>query len=56
VAIKGAKDEIGYVVTNQPKSFDWKARNATPHPWGGGHTKALAVALEIFDEICGFSR
>lgn len=55
VAVQGPKDELGYVVTNQPKSFDWKARNAGPHPWGGGHTEALAKALEILGEICGFS-
>lgn len=56
IAAHGAKDEIGYVLTHQPKSFDWRHRNARPHPWGGGHTKLLNAALKRFDtifNICG---
>ena len=45
----GPKGEIGYVVTNQPKSFDWRARNARPHPWGTGHNKLLDAALKRFN-------
>jgi mRNA interferase MazF len=22
-----------YILCNQPKSFDWRQRGATPHPW-----------------------
>jgi mRNA interferase MazF len=22
-----------YILTHQPKSFDWRARKARPHPW-----------------------
>lgn len=25
-------DKISYVLCHQPKSFDWRVRNATPHP------------------------
>jgi mRNA interferase MazF len=53
IPVNGPKGEVGYIVTNQPKSFDWKARNASPHTWGGGHTDALTQALEVFDKICG---
>lgn len=56
VAVRGPKDEVGYVVVNQPKSFDWKARRACPHPWGGGHVLALKQALGILDTICGISQ
>jgi mRNA interferase MazF len=55
VAVRGPRDEVGYVITNQPKSFDWKARNACPHPWGGGHTEVLQQALETLSTIVGFS-
>jgi mRNA interferase MazF len=55
VRVTGPKDELGYVVTNQPKSFDWRVRAATPHPWGSGHTSVLGQALEKLDTICGFS-
>jgi mRNA interferase MazF len=49
----GAKGEVGYVVVNQPKSFDWRERNARPHPWGTGHTKLLGAALKRFDSVFG---
>lgn len=45
----GPKGEVGYVIVNQPKSFDWRARNARPHPWGTGNTKLLKDALKRFD-------
>ena len=49
----GPKGEVGYVVVNQPKSFDWRARNARPHSWGGGNTKLLAAVLKRFDSAFG---
>jgi mRNA interferase MazF len=53
VAVEGPKKEVGYVLAFQPKSFDWRTRNARPHPWGTGHTKVLAAALKKLDAICG---
>jgi len=56
IAAHGAKGEIGYLLTHQPKSFDWRQRNARPHHWGTGHTKLLNAALKRFDavfNICG---
>ena len=53
LAVKGPKNEVGYVLAFQPKSFDWRARNARPHPWGAGHDKVLAGALKKLDAICG---
>jgi len=47
----GAKGEPGYLLTHQPKSFDWRERNALPHPWSAGHTKLLAAALKRFDAV-----
>ncbi len=29
----GPKNEVGYVLTHQPKSFDWRERGARPHHW-----------------------
>lgn len=49
----GAKGEPGYLLTHQPKSFDWRERDARPHPWGTGHTKLLAAALKRFDVVFG---
>lgn len=49
----GAKGESGYLLTHQPKSFDWRERNARQHPWGTGHTKLLTAALKRFDAVFG---
>jgi len=51
ITAPGAKGEVGYVLTHQPKSFDWRQRNARPHPWGTGHAKLLATALKRFDSV-----
>jgi mRNA interferase MazF len=55
LAVHGPKNsnEVGYVLAFQPKSFDWRARNARPHPWGGGHGAVLNAALKKLDAICG---
>ncbi len=53
IAAPGAKGEPGYLLTHQPKSFDWRERNARQHPWGPGHTKLLAAALKRFDAAFG---
>ena len=41
----GPKNEVGYVLTHQPKSFDWRERPARPHHW-----KQVSPAL--FEEAC----
>ena len=44
-----------YVVANQFKTFDWRARGTKPHHLGGGHEALLTEALAILDDICGIS-
>lgn len=51
ISVPGPKGEPGYLLVSQPKSFDWRERNARPHPWGTGHTKLLEVALRRFDTV-----
>ena len=41
----GPKGEVGYVLSHQPKSFDWRARGARPHPW-------KQLPLPLFNEAC----
>ena len=53
IAATGAKGEVGYVLVHQPKSFDWRQRNARPHPWGEGHTKLLRAVLKRLDTLFG---
>ncbi len=40
-----AKRETVYVLAHQPKSFDWRKRNARPHPW-------KQVAPTVFESAC----
>lgn len=41
----GAKREVAYILTHQPKSLDWRERGARPHPW-----RQLPPA--VFEEAC----
>lgn len=38
------KGAISYVLCHQPKSFDWRARKASPHPRG-------AIEEAVFEEV-----
>jgi mRNA interferase MazF len=53
VKIIGPKNEIAYVLAFQPKSYDWQARGARQHHWGGGHNNVLDEALYTLNTICG---
>ncbi len=44
-ASKKKIEQTSYVLCHQPKSFDWRVRNAKPHPWS-----ALNEAL--FSQVC----
>ena len=41
----GAKKDVGYVLTHQPKSFDWRVRKAKTHPLG-------ALSDGLFQRVC----
>lgn len=45
VRLSGTRGEIGYVLTHQPKSFDWRMRRARPHPW-------KQVPIGVLEEAC----
>lgn len=46
-------DANSFVLCNQVKSFDWKARNAKPHPMGLIQPQQLEQVLEILAQILG---
>ena len=52
ISVQGIKG-TAYILANQPKSFDWRARDGRPHPWGRGHMTQLEEALAILCQICG---
>ncbi len=39
------------VLCHQPKSFDWRHRNASPHPWRRVTASELAEACEGLNDI-----
>ncbi len=41
----GPRNEVAYILTHQPKSFDWRERAARPHPW-------KALPKTAFDDVC----
>lgn len=45
VAVHAEDGSTGYIITNQPKSFDWRQRNAKAHPW-------KQAAEDVFESAC----
>ena len=45
VLLQGGDGTTGYIITNQPKSFDWRAREAKPHPWE-------RAPEDVFESVC----
>ena len=41
----GPRREVAYILTHQPKSFDWRARAARPHPW-------KHLPPPVFEDVC----
>jgi len=44
-------DKTSYVLCHQPKSFDWRVRDAKPHPLGHLHESYFKQALELLNQI-----
>lgn len=51
VKYTGPKGEVGYVLSHQPKSFDWRMRGARPHPWKQVTPTVLESACEGLNSI-----
>ncbi|MDP3743719.1 MAG: type II toxin-antitoxin system PemK/MazF family toxin [Methylotenera sp.] len=44
-------DKTNYVLCHQPKSFDWRMRDAKPHPLGQLHASYFEQVREILNQI-----
>lgn len=55
IQFKGEKNVVSYVLTHQPKSFDWRQRNAKIHPWKQAPTEILNEACELLNQIIKLS-
>jgi len=47
----GRRRATSYVLCHQPKSFDWRARSAAPHPLMRLSDAAFGEACSILDQI-----
>lgn len=51
VKFRGPKGMSNYVLGHQPQSFDWRAREAKPHPWKQVPEDVFALACETLNQI-----
>jgi len=51
IEFKGPKGKVSYILTHQPKSFDWRQRNAKSHPWKKAPSEILASSCELLNQI-----
>ena len=47
----GPKGAASYVLGHQPKSFDWRARAAKPHPWKQVPEDVFVLACDTLNQI-----
>ena len=47
----GPKGAVSYILGHQPKSFDWRARAAKPHPWKQVPEETFGLACETLNQI-----
>ena len=51
VKFSGAKGVTSYILSHQPKSFDWRVRKAKPHPWKQAPARVFSLACETLNQI-----
>jgi mRNA interferase MazF len=51
VKLTGSKGVASYILGHQPKSFDWRARNAKPHPLRKVPDEPFVHACETLNQI-----
>jgi mRNA interferase MazF len=51
VKFVGPRRKASYILGHQPKSFDWRAREAKPHPWKQIPEDVFTLACETLNQI-----
>jgi mRNA interferase MazF len=51
VKFTGSRSVASFILSHQPKSFDWRARNAKPHPFKRVPEDSYARACETLNQI-----
>ena len=47
----GPRGAVSYILGHQPKSFDWRARSARPHPWKHVPDDVFLAACDTLNQI-----
>ncbi len=51
VKFQGQKGVASYILAHQPKSFDWRQRDAKIHPWKRAPKEVFTAACELLNQI-----
>ena len=51
IQFTGKQGKVSYILTHQPKSFDWRQRDAKIHPWKKVSTDVFTEACELLNQI-----
>lgn len=51
VKFSGPRGIVSYVLCHQPKSFDWRARSAKPHPWKQAPENVFSEVRKILNQV-----
>lgn len=51
IAMTSPRGATSYVLAHQPKSFDWRARRAKPHPWKQAPADVYERACATLNQI-----
>lgn len=55
IKFTGPKEKTSYILGHQPKSFDWRMRDAKPHPWKQAPNDVFSLACETLNQIIEIS-
>lgn len=55
IQFKGKRGTVSYILTHQPKSFDWRQRRAKIHPLKKVPNDVLTEACELLNQIITLS-
>jgi mRNA interferase MazF len=51
IQFTGKRGVVSYILTHQPKSFDWRQRGAKIHPWKQAPADVLIEACGLLNQI-----
>jgi mRNA interferase MazF len=55
VRLSGPRGAVSFVLAHQPKSFDWGARGARPHPWKRATAEVYVRCSQTLGQIVEIS-